>query len=747
MRKKINIISLVMCFCIILSVFPSGVRFAGEKVVYAADERPKVSDLQTPDIADRAYYSNGKSSYEEIASYAVNNMKNGNGVIDLSSYDIKVGELEDLVEAIYNKDLCLYNSISIQGYRYSYSENKVYRIFFYFNETKSQIQDKYNKIQAEVKNVKKELNINAGSMSQMEIALKIHDYLVLNAEYDYDTLNTYGKVSDESHKAYGILVNKIGVCDGYANAYKLLLHEYGIDSVVVISTSMSHAWNMVNIDGKYYQVDVTWDDPIINGKDLNGYVSHTYFMKNDSEFTALEHYGWDSLGLSATSTKYSNWYVSKLDNALYYKDGYWYYPNDNKIMKADINGNKSSVVKSLNGNIRLGYYNNRLYYSLNNYLYSCDTNGSSEKCEYIISKKYSGITGNKIYSFYIASKANFKFALIWQSTIKNDSTYLSSNTGITTPDTSEEEDNTNTDGVDIKYRTYIQSIGWLNYVKNGNTSGTVGQGKRLEAIQINVDGDENLQVSYSTHVQGKGWTSYVNQGEVSGFAGENKRLEAIKIKLTGSDKDKYDVYYRVHAESYGWLGWAKNDEPAGTSGYGKRLEAIEIVLIEKSKEFNGSTDKAYVEKGTGVQYRTHVQNIGWMNYVSDGALSGTTGEGKRLEAININITNNNNLGISYRTHVQDIGWMNYVNDGALSGTSGQGKRLEAIKIKLTGSDKDKYDVYYRVHAESYGWLGWAKNDEPAGTAGYGKRLEAIEIVIVDKNSNFTGSTSRHFVEK
>ena len=112
-----------MCFCIILSVFPSGVRFAGEKGVYAADERPKVSDLQTPDIADRAYYSNGKSSYEEIASYAVNNMKNGNGVIDLSSYDIKVGELEDLVEAIYNKDLCLYNSISIQGYRYSYSEN------------------------------------------------------------------------------------------------------------------------------------------------------------------------------------------------------------------------------------------------------------------------------------------------------------------------------------------------------------------------------------------------------------------------------------------------------------------------------------------------------------------------------------------------------------------------------------------------------------------------------------------------
>ena len=52
----------------------------------------------------------------------------------------------------------------------------------------------------------------------------------------------------------------------------------------------------------------------------------------------------------------------------------------------------------------------------------------------------------------------------------------------------------------------------------------------------------------------------------------------------------------------------------------------------------------------------------------------------------------------------------------LSGTAGEGKRVEAIQINLTGEMANHYDVYYRVHAESYGWLDWAKNGESAGTA-------------------------------
>ena len=121
-------------------------------------------------------------------------------------------------------------------------------------------------------------------------------------------------------------------------------------------------------------------------------------------------------------------------------------------------------------------------------------------------------------------------------------------------------------------------------------------------------------------------------------------------------------------------------------------------------------------------------------------MSGTSGKAKRLEGINIKLTNKPYSGsIVYTTHVQSLGWQgneNNVNtwfrDGQMAGTSGRAKRLEAIRIALTGEMAEHYDVYYRVHAQTYGWLAWAKNGEAAGTAGLSKRLEGIQIVLVPK---------------
>ncbi len=146
-----------------------------------------------------------------------------------------------------------------------------------------------------------------------------------------------------------------------------------------------------------------------------------------------------------------------------------------------------------------------------------------------------------------------------------------------------------------------------------------------------------------------------------------------------------------------------------------------------------------------VNYRTHVQNVGWQNYVADGATSGTYNQALRLEGININVVGNDRLGISYTTHVQNIGWQSYVENDEMSGTSNRALRLEAIKIELSGADKDLYDIYYSVHAQNYGWLDWAKNGTAAGTEGYGLRLEGIKIVIVAKGAAAPGATTRSFV--
>lgn len=296
----------------------------------------------------------------------------------------------------------------------------------------------------------------------------------------------------------------------------------------------------------------------------------------------------------------------------------------------------------------------------------------------------------------------------------------------------------------VVYQTHVQTIGWQGWKKDGEMSGTSGQSKRLEGINIKLE-NLNGNVEYQTHVQSIGWQGWKSNGAMAGTSGQSKRLEAIKIKLSGEAANQYDIYYRVHAQSYGWLDWAKNGEAAGSEGYSKRLEGIEIRLVKKGEAAPGSTSRPFVCKM--IKYQTHVQNIGWQSEKADGEMSGTSGQYLRLEGIKIHLGGSIDGGIAYATHVQTYGWQSYVSDGQLSGTSGQSKRLEAIRMNLTGNAANQYDVYYRVHAQHFGWLGWAKNGQSAGTAGYSYRLEGIQIVLVPKGENAPGSTTNHYYNK
>ena len=333
------------------------------------------------------------------------------------------------------------------------------------------------------------------------------------------------------------------------------------------------------------------------------------------------------------------------------------------------------------------------------------------KKQYLTSQQY-GYKGYALFRYAWFDEAGAKTEL---ANLK--SVIMSSNTGET----------------GVSYNAHIQSFGWQQPVSNGKTQGTVGLGKRMEALSIQLT-NINGGVTYRSHVQSYGWMNWVSDGAISGTEGEAKRVEAVQIKLTGEAAETYDIYYRVHAQSYGWLGWAKNGEPAGTSTYGKRLEAIEIRLVEKGKDAPVSDKQPYISRN--VKYTSHVQSYGWQQDKYDGELSGTTGKAKRLEGIKISLTNINIPGgITYRTHVQSYGWQPWVFDGAMSGTSGEAKRLEAIEIKLTGEAAELYDVCYRVHVQTYGWQDWKKNGETAGTEGQAKRLESIEIKIVPKGEN------------
>ncbi len=104
---------------------------------------------------------------------------------------------------------------------------------------------------------------------------KIHDYIIQNASYDTDT---------ENYSAYDNLINKRSTCQGYMSiAYKMFT-EAGIPCRIITGTGNkdSHGWNIVQLDGKWYNVDCTWDDPLTSdGKSISTY---DYFLKSDKDF-------------------------------------------------------------------------------------------------------------------------------------------------------------------------------------------------------------------------------------------------------------------------------------------------------------------------------------------------------------------------------------------------------------------------------------------------------------------------------
>lgn len=131
------------------------------------------------------------------------------------------------------------------------------------------------------------------SMSEVERVRAIHDWLVKNVNYDYDTANDMNGITGEedAFSATGSLINKLAVCEGYSEGFLLLCWTAGIDAMLVEGTAGGggHEWNVVNIDGSWYQVDVTWDDPGI-GEGVNdttgNNLRYDYFLITTADMQA-----------------------------------------------------------------------------------------------------------------------------------------------------------------------------------------------------------------------------------------------------------------------------------------------------------------------------------------------------------------------------------------------------------------------------------------------------------------------------
>ena len=119
-------------------------------------------------------------------------------------------------------------------------------------------------------------------MSEYEQVKAFHDYLV--------NFNTYQETGERSHNAIGALIDGKAVCSGYARAFDLLCYLSGIECIQVTGEGISegtvepHAWNKVKVDGNWYNIDVTWDDPV-GPKPM---LTYDYFLISDNSI-AKDH--------------------------------------------------------------------------------------------------------------------------------------------------------------------------------------------------------------------------------------------------------------------------------------------------------------------------------------------------------------------------------------------------------------------------------------------------------------------------
>jgi len=156
----------------------------------------------------------------------------------------------------------------------------------------------------------------------------IHDWIVLNVAYD-ESLQAYS--------AYEALTSGKTVCQGYSLLAYKMLNEAGIPTRIAEGTvrTGAHAWNLVQLDGKWYHLDTTWDDPV---PDKKGRTTYNYYLVTDKQLR--QDHAWTKTYPSAT-TSYSETLTALIkketskDKAAFYakleKDlGYQYLQDENK---------------------------------------------------------------------------------------------------------------------------------------------------------------------------------------------------------------------------------------------------------------------------------------------------------------------------------------------------------------------------------------------------------------------------------
>ena len=267
------------------------------------------TSTNTSDLSDNFYYSQ-LSDTQKIIYEALNenkeNMKTGTYKIEFGDQFTDILEQEDGATTLgddYQAAIDAYTHDNPDLFYIDVSKmylsietttrvlSKTYNVYIAPKDNETYYDDAFSSQAevvtaiAEVEYIKDEILKNISDDDYYNIKL-IHNYLIDNVEYDsnYESVNPYS--------IYGTLVQGQAVCEGYSRTFKYLLNAAGIECELVQGsatnsegTTQSHAWNIVYLEGKWYYVDTTWDDPVVIGNGiLTDKYRYQYFLKGSKTF-------------------------------------------------------------------------------------------------------------------------------------------------------------------------------------------------------------------------------------------------------------------------------------------------------------------------------------------------------------------------------------------------------------------------------------------------------------------------------
>ena len=327
MMNKLLKVSLIAFAMATVMLCMSVTAAADMDLTYGENELKLYGTASTEDMVSSA------SVDEDALDYVVRMHRSGADEILLydRGYKVKTTELYSLQQArLYAAPDLFYVS---NRYSYSnYSNGYVYAIYPQYTMTGSTL----TRAKAEYNSMIEHITEQAeGLDSDLELALFYHEYIVANYEYDND-LGIFD--------AYTMLKQKEGVCQAYTLLYAELLNRAGIDNTAVISDGLVHVWNALEINGRWFLADLTWDDPIY---DIPGRVNHNYFLRSMGQFGHLYNGTRDWVVADGRSLSYSTYY----DSAFWCSYEGWVHPYEGKVYYMDYDGSNSYVYNRSLGNL------------------------------------------------------------------------------------------------------------------------------------------------------------------------------------------------------------------------------------------------------------------------------------------------------------------------------------------------------------------------------------------------------------